>query len=432
MNYLSTLYQHYLSASGICTDTRNITPNSLFFALKGARFDGNTFAAQALDQGASHVVVDDENYYQPESMTLVPDVLAALQALAHHHRMQFAIPFIGITGSNGKTTTKELLAAVLQQRYRTAFTAGNYNNHIGVPLTLLSIPQDTEIAIIEMGANHQGEIADLSRIAHPTHGIINNIGKAHLEGFGGVEGIKKGKSELYLHLAQHGGTGFINAGLPHLPELAAWRGLDRVIWYQDGANDGYQVRLVTASPYLKVALQVGQQEVNIQTHLIGEYNYSNLLTAIAVGLHFGIDIAAIKVALEGYIPSNNRSQIAQIHSNTFILDAYNANPTSMSHAIQHLASIDTPLKAAILGEMKELGEDAPQEHLAIAHQAQAASFTHTILVGEGFAEAAQAIGALYFPDTQALKAWYKQQHWTGYHILLKGSRSVRLEQLVQD
>lgn len=432
MNVIPALYEHFKAASGISTDTRAIPQGSLFFALKGARFDGNTFATQALAQGARHVVVDDPAHYQPDHMTLVPDALTALQDLAHHHRLQLDIPFIGITGSNGKTTTKELLAAVLQQQFRTAFTPGNYNNHIGVPLTLLSISPDAQIAIIEMGANHQGEIAQLSAIAHPSHGIINNIGKAHLEGFGGVEGIKKGKSELYAHLAQHGGIGFVNAQLPHLSELTAWRGLQRIIWYQDGDNGDYQVQLTASSPYLKVRLTQAHQSLDIQTHLIGDYNYSNLLTAIAVGLHFGVSITQIKAGIEAYIPSNNRSQITQIGTNTFILDAYNANPTSMSHAIAHLASIPATHKAAILGEMKELGEDAPHEHLTIAQQAHHAAFTHLILVGAGFKDAAQQLKARYFSDVHALKDWYRQQDWQGYHILLKGSRSVQLEQLVQD
>lgn len=427
----------FLASGKVTIDSRQVPAQSLFFAIRGDRFDGNQFALEALEKGAAYAVVDDPRVaQQSDRCLLVENALRSLQDVATAYRHQFAIPVIGITGSNGKTTTKELVAAVLQKSFRTHFTAGNYNNHIGVPLTLLAMPRNTEMAVIEMGANAQGEIAVLSRIADPNFGLITNIGKAHLEGFGGVEGIKKGKSELYRHLAQNGGTAFINTSERFLEGLS--EGVAHRIRYrltddlsQPGAD--YACLLSAEKPFLRIAFQDAQQQRHeVTTQLFGRYNVNNILTAMALGLYFGVPAEAISEALAGYQPGNNRSQIVRRGQATFLLDAYNANPNSLENAVRYLASVETgERKVAILGDMLELGDAAAAEHRHIAQLAKDLPIDAVILVGPLFKEAAQAFGFQHYPDIEHLRPWFQQQDWSGCRVLLKASRKLTLEKLLE-
>lgn len=433
------LYQHYLAAQQyISTDSRYIESGCLFFALKGENFNGNQFAVQALEMGAALAVIDDPSVHLENGKTiLVNNVLETLQALATHHRRQFHIPIIGITGSNGKTTTKELIAGVLKTHYQTHFTRGNYNNHIGVPLTLLRMPLDTEVAVIEMGANHQGEIDLLSRIAEPSHGIITNIGKAHLEGFGGIEGVKKGKSELYRFLAENRGTVFINKDAQFLEELAA--PVSNQIFYFQAENPsleepGYETILLKDKPFLQVGyLDKDATLVEANTHLIGMHNFQNIMTAISIGKYFKVPAGKIKYALENYIPRDNRSQLIDWEGdNKILLDAYNANPSSMEASLRLFANQSEELTPiAILGDMLELGADSAQEHLDIAHLAvKLLGPDHLILVGPLFEACAKQFKLRHFPNTLALKKWFDTQNWSRHYFLLKGSRGIGLEKLL--
>jgi UDP-N-acetylmuramoyl-tripeptide--D-alanyl-D-alanine ligase len=432
---IEQLYAIYQRAPKAIIDSRQVQPNSIFFALRGERFDGNQFAAQALEQGAAYAVIDNPAFAADERCILVPDVLATLQQLARHHRRQFSIPVIGITGSNGKTTTKELISAVLGSHYRLHYTQGNYNNHIGLPLTLLAMPLDTEIAVIEMGANHQGEIDALSRIAEPTHGLITNIGKAHLEGFGGIEGVKKGKSELYRFLAEIGGIAFINSDAAFLEELSA-PVAERVFYRRsDGlptAGSAVEVQLLRSEPFVEARFLDRDGRLHeLHSRLIGGYNFSNIMTAIALGQFFQVPSDKIVAAIESYIPSNNRSQLVERGGNTFVLDAYNANPTSMREAVLAFRAMAGKHKLAIIGEMRELGEDSLTEHEAIAQLAASQGFAALAFVGSGFQYLSGRKGCLHFPDVEALKAWFEAQRFQGYHILVKGSRANRLERLLE-
>jgi UDP-N-acetylmuramoyl-tripeptide--D-alanyl-D-alanine ligase len=428
------LYKIYQACGGaVVTDTRKVTQGCLFVALRGERFDGNAFAAQALASGAKYALIDDAAVAEKgdERYVLVADTLTALQELAVQHRQELVCPVIGITGSNGKTTTKELVNLVLQRRYKTHCTAGNLNNHIGVPLTLLSAPLDTELLVVEMGANHQGEIAALSEIAQPTHGIITSIGKAHLEGFGGLEGVKKGKSELYKYLAQHNGTAFVNAEQEHLCELLG--DLQKIIYYGSHSTTekplDYTGTLVSAEPFLDFSFDYQGSTTVVQSHLFGYYNYGNMLTAVAVGLYFGVSPADIKMALQAYIPENNRAQIIERDSNTYILDAYNANPTSMQAAIAQFAKMPHPNKVLVLGGMRELGDYAAAEHQAIVELAQTADFNAIFLVGNEFAAFATP-NIYYFDDTNALKNHLDKNPLMAAHVLIKGSRGIQLEKML--
>jgi len=332
------LYKIFLDHPNVCTDSRKIEPNCLFFALKGANFDGNQFAERALQQGAAYAVVDDINLETNQQLILVEDVLIALQKLAHHHRKQFEIPVIGITGTNGKTTTKELVSTVLSSHYPTHYTKGNFNNHIGVPLTLLAMPANTEVAIIEMGANHVGEIDFLCRIAAPTHGLITNVGEAHLEGFGSFEGVKTAKGELYQYLEKNKGLAFINKNEDHLQEMAG-PNLYKVLYTKSTAPDLkvpiFETKLVAANPFVEISFlsKIGVSQ-GIKSQLIGLYNFNNIMTAVTLGRYFKVPYQKIKQSIENYTPSNNRSQIIEKGSNKFLLDAYNANITSMTKALE--------------------------------------------------------------------------------------------------
>ncbi|MCB9294716.1 MAG: UDP-N-acetylmuramoyl-tripeptide--D-alanyl-D-alanine ligase [Lewinellaceae bacterium] len=431
---LQELYELYLRHPKVSIDSRKVEPGCLFFAIKGERFDGNQFAAAALAAGAAYAVVDDPAGAQGGRCIVVEDSLQTLQELARHHRRQFFIPVIGITGSNGKTTTKELAAAVLGSHYRLHFTQGNFNNHIGVPLTLLAMPPDVEVAVIEMGANHQGEIDFLSRIAEPSHGLITNIGKAHLEGFGGIEGVKKGKSELYRFLAETGGMAFVNRDERFLEGLAA--PVQKKVFYRRSAKPSLQerdieIRLLADRPFVRVAfIDPAGKEYEANSQLIGIYNFNNIMTAIALGKYFKVPCAKIARAIEAYVPANMRSQLLERDGNTIVLDAYNANPNSMREAILTFAAMDARRRIAILGDMLELGEDSRQEHERIAELAAQQGFDDAVFVGPEFEATARTGGFRHFANVGELKRWFDAQGFRGCHILIKGSRGIRLEEVL--
>ena len=434
------LYAVYQRHSTVCTDTRQLTPGCLFFALKGENFNANRFAGQALEKGAAYAVIDDPACRSDERCLLVPDVLAALQQLAAHHRRQFDIPVIGIGGSNGKTTTKELVAAVLSSHYPCHFTKGNLNNHIGVPLTLLAMPADTEVAVIEMGTNQPGDIDLLCAIARPTHGLLTNIGKEHLEGFGSLEGVKKAEGELYRYLARHRGWVFVNLSEKYLPAMT--RRISRRIAYArtetlavNEKSETIQVMLTGEAPFVEAAFlpDDSEQAVEVQTRLVGRHNFNNAMTAIALGIYFKVPSKKIKAALENYTPANNRSQLLQRGSNTVFLDAYNANPSSMKPALESLHAMAGSRKVAVLGDMLELGEESLKEHEAIVRFAARQKPDVLALVGPEFGRTGfMKCGALHFPDTAAAKKWFDEQKFENSLILIKGSRGMRLEQLLEN
>ena len=411
------LYELYKTHYLVTTDTRAIPTNSLFFALKGDQFNGNSFAAQALSLGARFAIIDEKAYHTDKRMILVADALQTLQDLANYHRKQLQLPIIGLTGSNGKTTTKELIHAVLQQKFKTVATKGNLNNHIGVPLTLLSMTPDAALGIVEMGANHQQEIAFLSSICEPDFGYITNFGKAHLEGFGGVEGVIKGKSELFDFIRANHKMVFVNPTDPI--QMAKTSDISRILF------DMENIQFVGMNPYLQLSLD-GK---NIQTQLMGDYNFPNIAAAITIGLYFGVPIAAISKAIEGYVPQNNRSQIVKTTHNTLILDAYNANPSSMKVALENFAVLNESQKVVILGDMFELGEDSAHEHQAIADLATSLNFETLFLVGKNFHGV--SINHATFSDFESLQAQLTKQPLHQKTILIKGSRGMKLERLLE-
>ena len=422
---IAELYKIYLQHSTIQTDTRKLQPGGIYFALSGANFDGNTFAQQAIEKGVAYAVIDNAAYAANEQYIVVPDVLTALQQLANYHRRQLNIPFIAITGSNGKTTTKELVAAVLRKRFITYATDGNLNNHIGVPLTILKIKQDAQMAIIEMGANHQKEIASYCEIAEPTHGIITNCGKAHIEGFGGIEGVRKGKGELYDYLRAHNGTIFRNTDLDYLEGMA--HDIKQQITY-GSANAQYIGKPLMNGVFLQVALLTKHTESRLNTNLVGEYNFPNVMTAVAIGLHFGISVDEIKAAIAAYAPDNSRSQWMQKGSNKIILDAYNANPTSMRAAILNFATTDLPLKMLWIGGMKEMGTEELYEHKELVALIYKYKWQQVILVGKEFKEVR---GNFTWFENSAEAAGYIKAHVPqNSSILVKGSRGSKMEVLV--
>lgn len=433
---MNELYDYFLESSGVTTDTRKVLNGNIFFALKGGNFDGNQFALQAIEKGAIYAVIDDASLPEHPQLILVDDVLSSLQKMANHHRRMLDIPVIGITGSNGKTTTKELLAEILGRHYKLHFTQGNFNNHIGVPLTLLAMPLDVDIAIIEMGANHVGEIANLCKIAEPTHGVITNIGKAHLEGFGGIEGVKRGKSELYKFLAKKNGVAFVNLDEPFLLDLA--KEVPIKVKYQqsddlDANMPNLEVYLIQDKPRIKIGFLSDHRDfmVEAESHLFGYYNFQNIQTAVSIGRYFKVPHKKIIAALHSYDPTNNRSQILKKGSNTFMLDAYNANPTSMRNALDSFATLDGAYKIAIIGDMLELGEYSQEEHQAILDYALSKKFDQLILVGKLFEILAKPQAPfLHFIDVEDLKSWYEGQAIKNATILLKGSRAIRLEKLI--
>ncbi len=423
---ISTLYRHYLSATGISTDSRKIEPGGIFFALKGPQFNGNQFAEQAIDSGAALAVIDEKNAWKDDRYVLVNHVLETLQQLANHHRRQLNIPVIGITGSNGKTTTKELIHAVLSTQFRTHATAGNFNNDIGVPLTLLAMPPDTEIAVIEMGANHVGEIAVLCQISEPTHGIITNIGKAHLEGFGSLEGVKKAKGELYDYLRAHGGQAFIYANHDYLLEMA--EGIPQIHTFGPKPGSSCETELLQADPLVEVQLHYGGD--NITSQLAGAYNFENISAAICIGLAFGVAPEQVVSAIRAYRPTNNRSQIITQSTNTFIMDAYNANPTSVAAAINNLAALQGAQKMVILGDMLELGKDSEAEHRQVIELLKNNQIHEVVLVGDEFGKVVNGFACYHFPDVEAARTWFAGQNFEHFTILVKGSRKIGLEKLL--
>ncbi|MEN1786178.1 MAG: UDP-N-acetylmuramoyl-tripeptide--D-alanyl-D-alanine ligase [Bacteroidota bacterium] len=419
---LEQLHQLFLVHHTVCTDTRKLTKDALFFALKGPNFNGNAFAQYALEQGAALAIVDEAEFHVVGKTLLVDDVLTTLQQLATFHRHYCQARIIAITGSNGKTTTKELLYAVLAQKYRTIATQGNLNNHIGVPLMLLNIRQDTEFAIVEMGANHQGEIALLAELAQPDYGYITNFGKAHLEGFGGVAGVIKGKSELYNHLFANDRHVFLNADDPiQRDKLATYF---KKIGFSQSDHQYYNITLTAEEPFLALTFE----DLTIQTQLIGNYNFPNCCAAITVGKYFGVDHNRIKKAIESYIPTNNRSQLLTKNGLTVVLDAYNANPTSMKAALESFAKRKGDPKTVFLGDMFELGETAQEEHQRIADLAAGLGFDALFLVGAHFEKVTSPY--FKFPSFEALANHLKQHPLKEGQVLIKGSRGMAMERIL--
>jgi UDP-N-acetylmuramoyl-tripeptide--D-alanyl-D-alanine ligase len=423
---IEDLYRHFTASGMVSTDTRKITPGSVFFALKGDKFNANEFAADALEKGAACAVIDEPEFKKDDRYILVEDVLQTLQQLARFHRDRLKIPVIALTGSNGKTTTKELTHAVLSKKFKTLATKGNLNNHIGVPLTVLSIDPSVELAVVEMGANHPGEIALLCQIANPTHGFITNIGKAHIGTFGGFENIIRAKSELYQYLLKHQGIVFVNSDNELLLELA--RDFERPVYYPR-KPDYYHSELVSADPFVKVRADKGEE---VQTQLTGGYNFENIACALCVGKFFGVDPQAANRAIAEYTPGNMRSQVVQKGSNTIILDAYNANPSSMYAAIENIAAMKSANKVLILGDMFELEGEAAKEHQAIGALIAEKGFQSVYLCGELFKSALHEVPhAKYFVRKEDLVVELKQYPVDNSTVLVKASRGIGLETIVE-
>ena len=424
------LYEAFVSSTGVSTDSRRIEPGAMFFALRGDNFDGNRFAAAALDSGAAWAVVaKDSGLPDGGQYIAVDDTLEALQVLARMHRSRFRIPVIGLTGTNGKTTTKELVCAVLSSRYSVTATAGNLNNHIGVPLTLLRITDRTEIAVIEMGANHPGEIAALASIALPDYGLITNVGKAHLEGFGSYEGVKRAKGELYDYLQRTGDTVFVNADDPVLCAMAAARPDLKVVRYGAEAAGAEILPMTPEEPYLRMKLSSGE---TVRTHLVGSYNAPNVMAAICVGQYFGVPFEDAAAAVEAYSPSNLRSQLEKTDRNLLVLDTYNANPSSMKVSLNNFAASRFPHKVVILGDMLELGADSAAEHEKVMEAVAAMDCERAFFVGREFARAAQGCPAAsdsrfsFYESADLLHRTLEETPLSGCTVLLKGSNAVGL------
>ncbi|AOR28847.1 UDP-N-acetylmuramoyl-tripeptide--D-alanyl-D- alanine ligase [Formosa sp. Hel1_33_131] len=423
---LNQIHHLFLKSSGTSTDTRNIKQDSLFFALKGANFNGNTFAHQALESGANYAVIDQVVHPTDERFILVDDVLETLQALASFHRNHLGLPIIALTGSNGKTTTKELIHAVLKLHFKTVATVGNLNNHIGVPLTLLSMTADTEIGIVEMGANHAKEIAMLCEIAQPNMGYITNFGKAHLEGFRSEEGVVKAKSELYDFLKAN--TGLIILNSDDGKQVAQVGTYDNVYTFSQSLETSLNVKLTATQPFLNVALK----NTTIKTNLVGAYNFCNVAAALTIGIYFKLSPLQLKNGIEAYVPENNRSQIIQKISNEILLDAYNANPSSMDVALENFKGIQNQHKLAILGDMFELGTTSAKEHLAVVNQAILTKDCSFYFVGSHFFE--QKIhhpNLLFFETFQDLQIHLEKTTISNTSILIKGSRGMALERVLE-
>lgn len=420
---IEQIHKLFLTCKSVSTDTRKLKKNDIFFALKGDNFDGNTYTQKAIDLGAKYVVIDDETYNKAPQTILVHNVLQTLQKLAAFHRLYIGIPIIALTGSNGKTTTKELINSVLSKKYKTKATIGNLNNHIGVPLTLLSMNKTTDIGIVEMGANHQKEITFLCTIVNPDYGYITNFGKAHLEGFGGVEGVIKGKSEMYDYLITNKKDIFVNSNDSIQVEKTKNAS---IFTFGNTTKANVSINFIKAEPFVTCVYN----SLKIQSQLIGDYNFNNIAAAITIGTYFKIDDTAIKLAIENYIPSNNRSQIIKKGSNKIILDAYNANPTSMLAALSSFEK-QNGYKVAILGDMFELGEEAKQEHQYIADLAVFTNIDKIIFVGENFYKSKiTSKKALQFKTFDAFKSQFNLTQITDTNLLIKGSRGMALERIL--
>ena len=430
------LLELFHSEHRACTDTRLINPGDVFFALKGDSFDGNLFARQALEKGASIAVVDQDLAFPDERLLTVENVLETLQKVSQTYRQRFSIPVIGITGTNGKTTTKELMSAVLSTQLDTLSTSGNLNNHIGVPLTLLELRNKHQVAVIEMGANHIGEIGFLSSLADPDFGLITNVGKAHIEGFGSAENIVIAKTELYKHIIRKQGTIFVNGENTKLTEKAQGANL---VLYGTKPSNHLQGEITGRGPRLSFCFKVMKafgkaqtgMEGKVNSKLVGDYNLENFLAAITIGLHFGVSPENAIKALEEYTPSNHRSQLAETGKNTVILDAYNANPTSMGLALKNLASMPETKKAAIIGDMLELGITSQEEHQKVLEQLFQLNLELNIVVGPEFCKASKGIsGLLPFENVEKASEWIKTNELKGYTILVKGSRGIKMEKVM--
>lgn len=423
---ISALYELFLRNPKVTTDSRNCPLGSIFFALKGDTFDGNCYAAKALQEGCSYAVIDNPDYYLDERTLLVENVLKALQQLAHRHRKVIGLPIIAITGTNGKTTTKELLAAVLSTKYNLLYTEGNLNNQIGVPLTLLRLTHNHEMAVIEMGASHPGDIKELVDIAMPNYGIITNVGRAHLEGFGSFEGVVNTKGELYAYLRASKGKIFIKKENTDLQAIA--NGIEQITY---GTSDEAFAsgHVVSSNPFLTFDWKQQGKIHTVDTHLVGAYNIDNLLAAVAVGRYFKIPAERISRAITAYEPANNRSQYKKTEKNELIIDAYNANPSSMQLALENFASLPVSPKALILGDMRELGPTSDSLHSEVLEQIKAGSYEKVYLCGPHFT----AVGKKFTPfaTTEALLEELRTNPLSGYHILIKGSHGMALEQTIE-
>jgi UDP-N-acetylmuramoyl-tripeptide--D-alanyl-D-alanine ligase len=421
---IEELYKIFLLLPSIQTDTRKLKKGDLYFALKGPNFDGNTFTQKAINNGAAYAIIDEVNFAINEKTILVDNVLNTLQALANHHRLQFNIPFLAITGSNGKTTTKELIYSVLSTTYKTSTTEGNLNNHIGVPLTILKIKTDTEFAIIEMGANHLGEIASYCKMASPTHGLITNCGKAHLEGFKNEEGVRKAKGELFDYLKLNNGTAFIMPDYKYLLEMA--EGIQELYTY--GKKEADVVgNILSADPLLEVEFTKGIRK-KIKTNLVGSYNLPNVLAAVAVGKYFNVHDDKIEAAIENYLPSNSRSQLVHKGNNKIILDAYNANPSSMKLAIENFAKAKDDNKILVLGAMAELGNDSLEEHRQVINEIDKYAWKKVVLVGGDFLNIDHSY--IYKKTADDAGQLLEEHKIENAFFLIKGSRSTEMEKVL--
>jgi UDP-N-acetylmuramoyl-tripeptide--D-alanyl-D-alanine ligase len=422
---IEKLHQLFLKFNVVSTDTRSISNGALFFALKGDNFNGNDFAKKALDSGASYCIIDEQQSQSNARFILVPDVLITLQELANFHRKYLNIPIIAITGSNGKTTTKELINSVLGQRYKTHATQGNYNNHIGVPLTLLQMDTSVDIGIVEMGANHIGEIANLCQISAPNYGYITNFGKAHLEGFGSAAGVVKGKCELYDYLKSNKGVVFINGDdKKQVQQIGDYKSVN--IFSKDNRSN-IQVSMTSQTPFISFE----SQGCTMESQLVGIYNFSNAAAAIAMGCFFEVSLENIKKGIASYTPNNNRSQIIRKGSNTIILDAYNANPSSMEVALDNFNSMKSPLKIVILGDMFELGVHSKSEHQAVIDEVNSLNFSSAYYVGSHFFElASDSSKANFFKTTESFRNQLQSLVFKDALILIKGSRGMALESIL--
>lgn len=418
------LYDLFIHNPQITTDSRNCPKGSIFFALKGDKFDGNQYAGKALASGCVYAVIDNPDYYIGERTILVDNVLKTLQQLAHHHRKVLGLPIIGITGTNGKTTTKELLAAVLSTKFNLLYTEGNFNNHIGVPLTLLRLTHDHEMAVIEMGASHPGDIKELVDIVHPNYGIITNVGRAHLEGFGSFEGVIRTKGELYDYIRRSKGKIFIKKENEYLQSIA--KGIEQIT-YGNGDDAFASGQVVSCDPFLVFNWKQQGKLHTVETHMIGSYNLDNVLAAVAVGRFFKIPAERISRAIAAYEPTNNRSQFKKTENNELIIDAYNANPSSMKVALDNFITMPVQPKAIILGDMRELGPTSDELHAEVVEQIKKGQFDKVFLCGEHFSKVGKKFSP--FATTEAMVEELRKQPLKGYHILIKGSHSMGLEKL---